>query len=814
MTHIFNSLAITDYIVGDGINVRTPVRVATTTAGTLATDFANGSTIDGVLLATNDRILIKDQASTAENGTYLVQASGAPIRDIDLEDTASALGLLIWVREGTANAGTGWYGDGTIGTNATFSRYDLNGVLSVDRGGTGGTTFTNNSILKGNGTAAIAEITPAASSVLVTDGSSVPSLSTTLPASITIPSPIITNDITFDKLTNDLILSVPDQTVGISTLNAPDLAGTTDTIVATNLTQTLTNKSLSDTTTFIVDSVDNTKKIALDVGGSTGTVTTLITTQTANRSISFPDASGTIALLSDITGLDTKESVFLGTTVDLNSNPSISGTITYNNVGGASGRGQITATLAVSDVLTVDGISIGSAQNGSRILLKNQTSGDQNGIWTTTISGTSLTLDRATDFDTDEEVTAAAFTFIESGITLADTGWVLTTNDPITIGGPSGTSLSWAQFSSQGTIIAGAGLTKTGNTIDAVGANTIQVNANNLQIKSSSTANNVLLSSGTTTIEPTWGTLPLADPSAVSGILDEVNGGTGQSTLATGDMLLASASNTFSKLSAVAAKILATDAAGTVAWRNTAHISTIYDPANPALETLILTGVTSAVNEITVTNAATTTNPSISTTGTDTNIGLDIITKGTGVVTISTDSGTSVGELRLADNTGGEYVGIDVPATVTTYTMTLPNSVGTSGQVLTLADNSGNLTFGNVSTKRDFAIEPRQVQLSSTTSRPFASFAWDQSDVGGATTYTITFYYVASTRLGTLEIYNEITSTVLQSYVSGTDFANANGIVTLTFSDVGSDALITFRGKKSAPGGVNPKLFGLRISIS
>ena len=65
---------------------------------------------------------------------------------------------------------------------------------------------------------------------------------------------------------------------------------------------------------------------------------------------------------------------------------------------------------------------------------------------TTVGTGSNGVWDRATDFDSDAEVTANAFVFIEEGNTYADTAWVLTTNNPITIGGSSGTSLTWAQF--------------------------------------------------------------------------------------------------------------------------------------------------------------------------------------------------------------------------------------------------------------------------------------------------------------------------------------------------------------------------------
>ena len=135
-------------------------------------------------------------------------------------------------------------------------------------------------------------------------------------------------------------------------------------------------------------------------------------------------------------------------------------TVTYNSTAGTSGRGQITAAPN-----TLDGVSLAA---NNRILLKDQSTAAQNGIWVVTTVGTGANgvWDRATDFDQDAEVTAGAFTFVEEGTANADSGWILTTNNPIVIGGASGTSLAFAQFSGAGQITAGAGLTKTGNTLD------------------------------------------------------------------------------------------------------------------------------------------------------------------------------------------------------------------------------------------------------------------------------------------------------------------------------------------------------------
>jgi phage-related tail fiber protein len=82
--------------------------VATTVAGTLATSFANGQTVDGVTLVTGDRILIKNQATGSENGIYTVNVSGAPTRAADCDTGAEIEDAVLWVTKGTANADTQW----------------------------------------------------------------------------------------------------------------------------------------------------------------------------------------------------------------------------------------------------------------------------------------------------------------------------------------------------------------------------------------------------------------------------------------------------------------------------------------------------------------------------------------------------------------------------------------------------------------------------------------------------------------------------------------------------------------------------------
>lgn len=105
---------------------------------------------------------------------------------------------------------------------------------------------------------------------------------------------------------------------------------------------------------------------------------------------------------------------------------------------------------------------------GDRILVKNQSAPAENGIWIADAAAWT----RAPDMNTWAEV-PHAFTFIQDGATLADTGWVCTAASTGTIGV---TAMPWTQFSGAGTYLAGTGLTLTGNTFSitntGVSANT------------------------------------------------------------------------------------------------------------------------------------------------------------------------------------------------------------------------------------------------------------------------------------------------------------------------------------------------------
>jgi hypothetical protein len=136
-------------------------------------------------------------------------------------------------------------------------------------------------------------------------------------------------------------------------------------------------------------------------------------------------------------------------------------------------RAATTANVTLSGEQTIDGVELVA---GDRVLVKNQTTASANGIYVVAAGAWS----RAADADASAKVSSGMFVFVEEGTANADAGFVLTTDGAITLGT---TALAFAQFSGAGQVTAGAGLTKTGNTLDIVAADaTITVNGDSIQV--------------------------------------------------------------------------------------------------------------------------------------------------------------------------------------------------------------------------------------------------------------------------------------------------------------------------------------------
>ena len=124
---------------------------------------------------------------------------------------------------------------------------------------------------------------------------------------------------------------------------------------------------------------------------------------------------------------------------------------------------KASCVYATTNNITLSGLAVQAGGDwvatlsaGDRILVKSQTNQAANGIYVASASGWT----RSADMNTWAEV-PSAFTFVESGTTLSDTGWVCTSNQGGTI---DVTPITWSQFSGAGSYLAGTGLTLTGNT--------------------------------------------------------------------------------------------------------------------------------------------------------------------------------------------------------------------------------------------------------------------------------------------------------------------------------------------------------------
>lgn len=258
-------------------------------------------------------------------------------------------------------------------------------------------------------------------------------------------------------------------------------------------------------------------KTKLDNATASNTNSTLVLRDASGRfQATSPSADADVATKSYVdaqrSGLDVKQSVRVATT----------------------GPQTLASDFEAGD--EIDGVTLVA---GDRILIKNQSTGSENGIYTVNSSGAPT---RSTDADSNTEVTPGMFTFIEEGTVNADSGWVLTTNGSINLGS---TALTFAQFSGAGQITAGNGLTKTGNQLDVGGTtDRITVNADSIDIASTYVGQSSITTLGTITTG-TWNGTDIA----------VTDGGTGASTAANARTNLADTTAGFDTSTPVLARV-------------------------------------------------------------------------------------------------------------------------------------------------------------------------------------------------------------------------------------------------------------------
>lgn len=234
-------------------------------------------------------------------------------------------------------------------------------------------------------------------------------------------------------------------------------------------------------------------------------------------------------------GLSTKASCVVATTTSL--------TGTYSST-------TKTITSTYTSAISIDGINL---LVGDRVLVKDQSAKSTNGIYVVSAVGgygANWILTRSADFDTSAEAVPGAFVFITDGATNKNSGWVMSASTPVTL---DTTEINWIQFSGAGSYTAGRGLALSGTQFHFAQnadytANTIPyaTGVSSIGFIGAGTANQVMRVPGAGGA-PAFGAIDISQSASVTGVLSITNGGTGQSTYATGDLLYASAANTLSK---------------------------------------------------------------------------------------------------------------------------------------------------------------------------------------------------------------------------------------------------------------------------
>ena len=275
---------------------------------------------------------------------------------------------------------------------------------------------------------------------------------------------------------------------GISNAN---LANPSTTIGSSTLTLGSSTTDIAGLTSLVVDSITINGSTMSTTASNTditfsphGTGTVKVPSGYEDRSGFTTDSLANKAYVDQVAqGLDTKPSCKVATTANLSAS--------YSN--GTAGVGATLTNSGTQAALSIDGITMVAAD---RVLVKDQSTAAQNGIYVVTNIGSGSSnwiLTRATPEDQPAELTGGSFVFVEQGTANGDNGYVFTHNGSPTFGT---TALDVAQFSGAGQIVAGAALTKSGNQLDvAVDNSSIEVNSDAVRVKALGITNAMLAGS-------------------------------------------------------------------------------------------------------------------------------------------------------------------------------------------------------------------------------------------------------------------------------------------------------------------------------
>lgn len=830
MATVFHGVQINNLLRGDGVDHRVSVRVATTSNVDLESNLTSAP-IDGVSLVAGDRLLVKNQ--TAVSSVVDVTA---------VADVADSLAGRYFLVSKPGVQYYVWYktGAGTIGTDPAIA--GRTGVqVNIATGATAGAVATATAAILGavpgfsvSALLAVVTITVAKSGEYANDGDTLFGFAVVTPGSGAVQHGIyyVVNSIGGSYRADDLIVNDDAKFVFCDceegTVNAKS-------------SWTQINKPAIvdvDPLSWIQDSRFNYNQNDIFYANSSSTMASITPANNnvlvsgpsgvpswsnylpVNTNISGPFLTGDQIVNKDYVdgiaaGLDTKESVrvrTLGTpavvpTISTGTN-NIGGT--YNPTGGPAGTGAFTG-VDLTDVTKWD---LGSGPIvlgvGDRVLVMNQTDAKQNGIYEVTVAGAMGALKRAHDQDGMDptytnpypsEVSGGNFTFVEGslGDNFRGTGWVVIWDGVLTI---NTDPMNWTQFSTAGQWNALQGISISGANISA----------------------DIMTNGGivfTTTSPAADGQMQVdLGASSISGIVSTSHGGTGSNlTAALNDLLVGTGSNTFTNYASVAKKVLTTDSAGTVGWRNDVHLDNIIAFSNEAtfLNFSNMVATPASQNFIQVNNADAGSDPKLCVVGlSDATVDLSLQAKGSGAVNILGTTGTATsGELRLWSSTNGNFVSIQAPAVTVDQVYTWPLLDGTLANDVMVTDSNGVLSFvsaNTLPTRSSHSLISAQVAANTTSLTAVGYFSWNFAEYGTPAAATLLFYANPNGKVLEVQVWNETLAAAASTTGS---YSGAAGWKKLALTVIPTaNALLSVRVRKTAGGGLNPNIFGVQLVLN